>query len=67
MKRIARQFIIMKELLTYEESITLLDSIEKKDLDRELDYLAHNAEYNLLVYGCKDVVKYRKQTFPMTG
>jgi predicted Zn-dependent peptidase len=67
MKRIARQFIIMKELLTYEESITLLDSIEKKDLDREIDYLAHNAEYNLLVYGCKDVVKYRKQTFPMTG
>jgi predicted Zn-dependent peptidase len=34
MKRIARQYIIMKELLTYEESITLVDSITLEEVQK---------------------------------
>ncbi len=65
MKRIARQYIIMQELLTYEESMTLLDSITKEDVEKEVQYLMNSAEYNLLVFGCKDVVKYRTYNFSM--
>ncbi|MBN1799006.1 MAG: insulinase family protein [Spirochaetales bacterium] len=65
MKRIARQYIIMKELLTYEQSFALLDSITAAEVENEIRYLKNNAEYNLLVFGCKDVVKYRTYNFAL--
>jgi predicted Zn-dependent peptidase len=65
MKRIARQYIIMHELLTYKQSLALLDSITEQEVAEEVFYLKHNAEYNMLVFGCKDVVKYRTYDFSM--
>jgi len=67
MKRIARQYIVMQELLTYEDSISLLRSITKDEIDAELAYLDQSAVYNLLVFGCRDAVKYRKHNFSMRG
>jgi predicted Zn-dependent peptidase len=67
MKRIARQYIVMRELLTYEESMSLVGSITKDEIDAELAYLDQHAAYNLLVFGCRDVVKYRKYTLSMRG
>jgi hypothetical protein len=67
MKRIARQYIVMRELLTYEESMSLVGSITKDEIDAELAYLDRHAAYNLLVFGCRDVVKYRKYNLAMRG
>ena len=59
MKRIARQFIVMNKILTYEESVAIIESVTREDIIRVIDFLIKCENFNLLVYGCQGVAKYK--------
>ncbi len=57
MKRLARQFLSMGEILSYEESYRLIDSVTAADIRRLIDVLFDSAAASLLVYGCPGLKK----------
>jgi predicted Zn-dependent peptidase len=57
MKRLARQFIAMGEILTYEECFQIIDSISKPDCEKLITALLGKANAGLMVYGCKGLKK----------
>lgn len=56
MKRLARQYIAMGSILSYEECFGIIDSITKADLDQQINQLfADDGGAALLVYGAPGI------------
>jgi len=59
MKRIARQYIVMNRVLTYKESLAIIESVTQEDIAKIINSLIKCENFNLLVYGCQGVTKYK--------
>ena len=59
MKRIARQFIVMNRVLTYEQSMAIIESVTQEDVVAIINKIVKCNNFNLLVYGCPGVTKYK--------
>ncbi len=57
MKRLARQYISMGEILTYEESFRLIESVTEDDVRKVTGVLFGSGGPALLVYGCPGLKK----------
>jgi predicted Zn-dependent peptidase len=63
MKRLARQFIAMGEILSYEECYSIIDSITETDIEALTGEIFDKGGSNLFVYGCKGLKKLSKKKF----
>ncbi len=65
MKRIMRQYLLIGQVLDYEESLAILESISSEDINMVIDRLIRKNRFNLLAYGSRKISDLKFQGFDL--
>jgi len=63
MKRLARQFLMMDRVLSFEESVAALKAVTAEDLQRHAQLCLRGDAFGLVAYGTRDVGKLKAFDF----